>query len=63
MEGKLIIVHVNIFVKAENIDAFIEATIINATQSLKEKGVIKFDFLQDSENPERFLLIEIYRSD
>lgn len=56
------IVHVNIHVKPEMIDRFIEATIDNATNSLREPGVVRFDFLQHAENPTNFMLVEIYRT-
>lgn len=56
------IVHVNIHVKPEMIDRFIKATIDNATNSLREPGVVRFDFLQHAENPTNFMLVEIYRT-
>jgi len=48
-------------VKADQIDAFIAATIENASNSRKEPGVVRFDLLQEKDNPAKFTLIEIYR--
>ena len=53
---------VNAHVKPEFIDAFIEATRINARESAKEPGVARFDFLQQQDDPGRFALYEAYRS-
>jgi len=55
----ILIVHAH--VKAEYIDAFIEATKINARESAKEPGVAQFDFLQQKDDPARFVLYEVYR--
>jgi len=48
-------------VKAEFIDAFKQATAINAESSAKEPGVARFDFLQQQDDPSRFVLYEVYR--
>ncbi|MDX1993992.1 MAG: antibiotic biosynthesis monooxygenase [bacterium] len=55
------IVHVFVHVKPECIDAFREATLDNALNSLREPGVARFDMLQNSEDPARFVLVEAYR--
>ena len=55
----ILIVHAH--VKAEFIDAFIAATRINAESSAKEPGVARFDFLQQQDDPARFVLHEVYR--
>jgi quinol monooxygenase YgiN len=57
----LFIVHVNVHVKPETAGAFIAATSDNARHSRLEPGVVRFDLLQISGEPERFLLVEIYR--
>jgi quinol monooxygenase YgiN len=49
-------------VKPDCIDAFKEATIENARQSLKEPGIARFDVVQQIDDPTRFVLIEAYRS-
>lgn len=58
----MIIVHVQVRVKSESIEAFRLATIKNARQSIKEPGIARFDVLQDSSEPSRFLLVEVYRN-
>jgi quinol monooxygenase YgiN len=56
------VVHVHVQVKPDDVERFKAATIENATQSVKEPGVDRFDVLQDANNPTRFLLVEIYRT-
>ncbi|MGG3451711.1 putative quinol monooxygenase [Domibacillus aminovorans] len=56
------IVHVSILVKEEYLSSFKQATIINASNSLKESGVIRFDVLQDSDVPCQFVLVEMYNT-
>lgn len=56
------IVHIQIHVKPEAVEAFREATIENARHSVQEPGVARFDLVQQSDDPTRFVLIEIYRS-
>jgi len=55
------IVHVNIKVKPEAIDAFRLASLENALHSAREPGIARFDFLQDAEDPAHFTLVEVYR--
>ena len=49
-------------VKPDRIEAFIAATIENARNSRKEPGVVRFDFVQQTDDPTKFSLIEVYRS-
>src|SRR5213595_88901 len=58
----MLIVHVHVRVQPEFIDAFKEATIENARNSVLEAGIARFDVIQESEAPEQFVLIEVYRS-
>ena len=55
----ILIVHAR--VKAEFIDAFKEATIVNAENSAREPGVARFDFMQQQDDPSKFVLYEVYR--
>ena len=57
----MFILIVNLHVKPEHIDAFREATMENARNSLKEEGILRFDFLQQTDDPTRFALYEVYR--
>jgi quinol monooxygenase YgiN len=59
---KMLIVHVHVHVKPDSIDAFRTASIENARQSVQEPGIVRFDVLQQSENPARFVLVEVYRT-
>ena len=57
----MIIVHVHVRVNPDAIEQFQRATVENATESIREPGIARFDVLQDSADPSRFLLIEVYR--
>ena len=57
------VVIVYVHVKKDSIDAFISATLENARNSIKEPGVARFDIYQQSDDPTRFTLIEVYRSE
>jgi quinol monooxygenase YgiN len=58
----MLIVHVQVHVKPESVEAFRAATLENARNSVGEPGVVRFDVLQREDDPTRFLLQEIYRS-
>ncbi len=58
----MLIVHVHVVVKPDAIEAFREATIENARNSVKEPGVARFDVVQEADDPSRFVLVEVYRS-
>ena len=59
----MIIVHVYLHTKAEMLNDFKEATVKNANNSIKEPGIIRFDVLQEKDEPSRFLLVEIYKNE
>lgn len=61
MSGTLLIVHVHVHIKPEAVDAFAEAALENARQSVQEPGIVRFDVVQQREDPCRFLLVEVYR--
>lgn len=54
---------VHVYVKPEFIEEFIEATQKNHDHSVKEPGNIRFDVLQDGQNPTKFVLYEAYKSE
>jgi Uncharacterized conserved protein len=58
----MLIVHVHIQVLPEHRDAFIAASLANARASREEPGIAQFDLFQQSDDPNRFLLIEAYRT-
>jgi quinol monooxygenase YgiN len=57
----MLILIVNIRIKAERIEAFREATLENGRHSRQEPGVVRFDVLQQTDDPSRFVLYEVYR--
>jgi autoinducer 2-degrading protein len=58
----MFIVHVQVQVKPEHIEAFKEVTLANAKASIQEPGVVRFDVLQRLDDPARFTLMEAYRT-
>jgi autoinducer 2-degrading protein len=58
----MFIVYVFAHVKPEHIEAFRNATIENARNSIKELGIARFDVIQQQDDPTRFVLLEVYRS-
>ncbi|MBN2029464.1 antibiotic biosynthesis monooxygenase [bacterium] len=58
----MFIVHVHVRVKPDQINAFIEATKENARNSVREPGIARFDVVQQQDDPERFVLVEVYRT-
>ena len=57
----MLIIQVHVQVKPECVEAFKKATIDNASNSVKEPGIARFDFAQQSDDPTRFMLVEAYR--
>jgi quinol monooxygenase YgiN len=57
---QIVLVHVN--VKSQFIEAFKEASLENASHSIKEAGVARFDVIQQTENPTKFVLVEVYKT-
>lgn len=53
---------VYVTVKSEYIDEFIEATRLNHEASVQESGNRRFDVLQLTDDPEKFVLYEAYVS-
>jgi len=57
----MLVIHVHVHVKAERLEEFISATRTNARLSLLEPGVLRFDVLQQTDDPARFVFVEVYR--
>ena len=57
----MLIVLVHVHVKPDCSEAFREASLENARNSIKEPGIARFDVLQDNDDPNRFILNEVYR--
>ena len=49
-------------VKPEFVEAFKQATIENARTSVKEAGIARFDVIQQTDDPTKFILVEIYKT-
>jgi quinol monooxygenase YgiN len=58
----MLVVHVHVHVKPEFVEAFRQATIENARHSVREPGIARFDFVEQADDPTRFVLVEVYRS-
>jgi quinol monooxygenase YgiN len=58
----MLIVHVHVHVKSEFVSAFKQATIENASNSVQEPGIAHFEVIQQADDPTRFILVEVYRS-
>lgn len=58
----MLIVHVFARVAPDRVEEFKQATAENARQSVQEPGVSRFDVVQQSDDPTRFVLVEVYRS-
>ena len=54
-------VYVN--VKKDMVDNFINETVANHCESVKEPGNLRFDLIQQVDDPCRFLIYEAYESD
>lgn len=57
---QIVLVHVH--VKPEFIEAFKQASIDNASNSVQESGVARFDVIQQADDPTRFILVEVYKT-
>lgn len=62
MMRPMLVVHVHVQVLSEHVAAFIAETRKNATESLKEPGVARFDLVQQLDDPTRFVLVEAYKT-
>jgi (4S)-4-hydroxy-5-phosphonooxypentane-2,3-dione isomerase len=60
-QSAMLIVHVHVRVKPDSIESFKTASLANARASLKEPGVARFDIVQQSDDPTKFVLVEVYR--
>ena len=59
----MVVTCVHVFVKAEHIEDFIKATRINHEASIEEPQNLRFDVLQEPNDPSRFMLYEAYASE
>ena len=52
---------VHVHVKPENREDFIEATLANGRATIQEPGNLRFDVLQQADDPNQFILYEAWR--
>lgn len=57
---QIVLVHVH--VRPEFVEAFKQASLENAGNSVKEPGIARFDVIQQADDPARFILVEVYRT-
>ena len=58
----MFIVHVFVHVQTGQEDAFKQASLANARESVREPGIARFDVVQQLDDPTRFVLVEVYRT-
>ena len=58
----MIAMQINFHVKPERVDDFVKATLENARGSRAEAGCVRFDLFQRNDDPNRYVLIEVFQS-
>ena len=56
----MLVVHVHVHVRPDDVERFLAETRRNAAASLQEPGVRRFDVLQDEGDPAYVVLTEVY---
>ena len=60
----MVILHVTVQVKPEHVSEFLEVVRYDAEHSEKdEPGCLRFDVIQDRDDPNRFYFYEVYRDE
>ena len=57
---QIVLVHVH--VKPEFVEAFKQASLENAANSVQEPGIARFDVIQQTDDPTKFILVEVYKT-
>jgi autoinducer 2-degrading protein len=57
----MLVVHVHVRVRPDDVERFLAATVTNARASIEEPGVLRFDVLADEADPTHVVLVEVYR--
>ena len=58
----MLVVHVFVHAKPDQVEAFTTATLENARSSVQEPGIARFDVIRQQDDPTRFVLVEVYRT-
>jgi (4S)-4-hydroxy-5-phosphonooxypentane-2,3-dione isomerase len=59
----MIVTCVYVHVNPDTVNKFIVATVENHRESVKEPGNLRFDLIQQSDDPFRFMIYEAYESE
>lgn len=59
----MILTCVYVHVKSEEINEFIKASVLNHHGTIKEPGNLRFDIVQQSDDPSRFMIYEAFESE
>ena len=59
----MFIIHVFVHVKPDKVEEFKSASMENASNSVKEPGIARFDVIQQQDDPGQFVLLEVYRTE
>jgi autoinducer 2-degrading protein len=59
----MIVTCVHVSVKPGMIDSFITATTANHKESVREPGNLRFDLIQQADDPGRFIIYEAYETE
>lgn len=54
---------VYVSIKPEHREAFLQASLDNARHTVQEPGSLRFDVLQQEDDPNHFVLYEVYRDE
>jgi len=57
------VVCVHVHVIPEYREAFVQATLENAQSTIQEPGNLRFDVIEQADDPNRFVLYEVYRDE
>ena len=57
----MLVVHVHVRIRPGQVQEFLAATLANARASLTEPGVLRFDVIQDQDDPAHVVLVEVYQ--
>lgn len=59
----MIVTCVYVHVKSDKVSGFIDATAVNHRESIKEPGNLRFDLIQQADDPSKFMIYEAYESE
>ena len=60
MSDSYLAVMIYVHVLPDQVEAFRAASLVNAAASLREPGCVRFDVAQETAEPTRFVLVEVY---